>query len=246
MNRVHLTPQQLAFMDTFGYLAFPGLLTDCIDRIIEEFEAVFAAHGGGHAGADHDGKSRSCIVPFIDQSEYLSSLIDDPRINGIFTDLLGEDYNYLGSDGNFYVDDTNWHSDTDWSGVRRGKPPRIFYKLALYLEPLTGNNGSIRVIPGSHRWGDDFAEALQGTVRNSQDTLGIHGAEVPAIALETVPGDVSFLIRISNIAPGVGGRGDACLRSTAPPATMIVTYPFCAMRSVLLPAFGSTRSMVRP
>ena len=190
MNKLQLTPQQLAFMDTFGYLVFPGLLSDKIDRIIAEFESVFAAHGGGHNGKPHDGTARSCILPFVDQTEYLAALIDDPRIDGIFTSLLGADYNYLGSDGNFYVGDTNWHSDTDWSGRMRGKPPRIFYKLALYLDPVTATSGALRVIPGSQRYGDAFAEALQATLRQSPETLGIAGSQVPAIALESNPGDV--------------------------------------------------------
>jgi hypothetical protein len=190
MSKLQLTPQQLAFMDLFGYLVFPGLLSDKIERITEEFEAVFAAHGGGHNGKPHDGSARSCILPFIDQSEYLSALLDDPRVDGIFTSLLGDDYNFLGSDGNFYVGDTGWHSDTDWSGKMRGKPPRIFYKLALYLDPVTRETGALRVIPGSHRYGDSYAEDLQQRLRASRETLGITGAEVPAIALESQPGDV--------------------------------------------------------
>lgn len=190
MDKLQLTPQQIAFMDTFGYLVFPGLLRDKIDRIIEEFEGVFAAHGGGHNGKPHDGTARSCILPFVDQTAYLASLIDDPRIDGIFSSLLGDDYNYLGSDGNFYVGDTNWHSDTDWSGRMRGKPPRIFYKLALYLDPVTATSGALRVIPGSQRYGDAFAEALQATLRQAPEKLGIAGHQVPAIALESNPGDV--------------------------------------------------------
>lgn len=190
MNKLQLTPQQLAFMETFGYLVFPGLLRDKIDRIVEEFEGTFAAHGGGHNGKPHDGTARSCIVPFIDQNEFLSGLVDDPRVDGIFTSLLGADYNYLGSDGNFYVGDTNWHSDTDWSGKMRGKPPRIFYKMALYLDPVTASSGALRVIPGSQHYGDAFAEALQATLRMAPDKLGIAGSQVPAIALESNPGDV--------------------------------------------------------
>jgi hypothetical protein len=190
MNKLQLTPQQLAFMETFGYLVFPGLLNDKIDRIIEEFEGTFIAQGGGHNGKPHDGTARSCIVPFIDQNEYLSSLVDDPRVDGIFSSLLGEDYNYLGSDGNFYVGDTNWHSDTDWSGKMRGKPPRIFYKMALYLDPVTATSGALRVVPGSQHYGDEFAETLQATLRMAPDKLGISGAQVPAIALESNPGDV--------------------------------------------------------
>ena len=103
---------------------------------------------------------------------------------------MGEDYNYLGSDGNFYVGDTGWHSDTDWSGKHRGKPPRTFYKLAFYLDPVNVTSGALRVIPGSHRYGDSFAEELQRTLRQPPETLGITGDQVPAITLVSPPGDV--------------------------------------------------------
>lgn len=72
----------------------------------------------------------------------------------------------------------------------RGKPPRIFYKLALYLDPVTATSGALRVIPGSHHYGDQFAEALQATLRAAPDKLGIPGSQVPAIALTSNPGDV--------------------------------------------------------
>ncbi|MEM7030950.1 MAG: phytanoyl-CoA dioxygenase family protein [Chloroflexota bacterium] len=190
MEKIILTTQQLTFMDTFGYLIFPGLLHDRIEQITDEFERVFANRGGGHNGQQHNGTTRSCIVPFIDQSAYLSSLIDDPRVDGIFTSLLGPDYCYLGSDGNFYVGNTNWHSDTDWSGKMRGKPPRVFYKMALYLDPVTATSGSLRVIPGSQHYGDHFAELLQERLREAPDKLGVSGHEIPAIPLKSNPGDV--------------------------------------------------------
>lgn len=49
----------------------------------------------------------------------LCGLLDDARVDGIFASLLGDDYVYLGSDGNFYVGDTRWHSDSDWSVTNR-------------------------------------------------------------------------------------------------------------------------------
>jgi len=188
MTKLQLSPQELARMDIFGFLVFPGLLNDRIDRIVEEFEATFAQAGGYYK--PHDGSARSCILPFIDQTEYLASLIDDTRIDGIFSSLLGDDYNYLGSDGNFYVGSTNWHSDTDWSGRMRGKPPRTFYKMALYLDPVSASTGALRVIPGSHRYPDSFAQDLQAALLNPQENLGLSGDQVPAIALESNPGDV--------------------------------------------------------
>ena len=172
-DKIHLTSQQLAFMDTFGYLSFPGLLNDKIEAIQNAFEAIWTERGGGMDGKPHGGKMRSVIVPFIDQSEYLSGLLDDPRINGIFSSLLGEDFNYIGSDGNFYVGDTNWHSDLNWAGDEIGTPRLKYYKMAFYLDPLTRSSGALRVIPGSHRFGEAYAEGLEKQIRKSQDIWGI-------------------------------------------------------------------------
>ena len=147
-------------------------------------DRVWVDYDHGHKKKPHDGTARSCIVPFIDQNEYLSSLIDDPRIDGIFTSLLGDDYNYLGSDGNYYVGVTRWHSDGGWPR------PIVYYKLALYLDTLTEDTGAIRVMPGSHKYGDQYAELLQAQVRETNENWGISGNQVPAIAVETDPGDV--------------------------------------------------------
>lgn len=183
MPDLKLTDQQLAFFQTFGFLAFPGLLQDRIAEIIREFEAVFASRGGGHAGQPHAGKQRSCIVPFIDQNEILSSLLDDPRIRGIAASLLGEDFNFMPSDGNYYAGDTGWHSD-GWH------PETVHIKIAFYLDPLTRDTGCLRVIPGSHKIGDAFAESVNREIYSCQEKWGLPGRDVPAVALETVPGDI--------------------------------------------------------
>ena len=101
-------------------LYLSGLLDDQIDHIVEEFELVWTNHGSGHNGHIHNGTARSCTVPFINQSKYLSRLIDD-----IFASLLGDDYNYLGSDGTYYVGDTGWHSNGGW--LR----PIAYYNITL-------------------------------------------------------------------------------------------------------------------
>lgn len=185
MTPTRLTEQQLAQFNTFGYLGLPGLLTDKADRIIAEFETLWASHGGGHGGKPHDGTARSAMVQFLDQSEYLSTLLDDPRIHDIAASILGDDFNYMGSDGNFYAGDTKWHSD-GYGG--RGGLKHI--KFAFYLDPLTGDTGALRVIPGSHRVGEPFAEQLEKEIRKSDEIWGIPGSQVPAVALVTQPGDV--------------------------------------------------------
>ncbi|MDA1192903.1 MAG: phytanoyl-CoA dioxygenase family protein, partial [Candidatus Poribacteria bacterium] len=183
MSSTLLTEQQISFFETFGYVGFPGLLADRVGAIIEEFEALWARNGGGHFGQPHDEKRRSCIAQFIDHSEYLSSLLDDPRIKGIAESLLGDDYNYMGSDGNYYVGDTGWHSDGWHKDLRH-------IKIAFYLDDLTRDTGCLRVIPGSHRIEDAYAISLQQQAGKSRDLWGIGGADVPAVALETKPGDI--------------------------------------------------------
>ena len=178
-----LSEQQMAFYATFGFLHFPDLLRERIGAITEAFEAVFVNKGGGHNGQPHDGKARSCIVPFIDQSEYLSSLLDDPRILSIAASLCGDDFAYTGSDGNYYVGDTGWHSDTI-------SPQYPYVKIALYLDPLTRDTGALRVIPGSHLFGDRFADQVHRQIGRSEQFWECAGSDVPALALETQPGDV--------------------------------------------------------
>lgn len=179
-----LSAEQMSFFDTFGFLSFPNLLSDRVDRIIEEFEAIWAANGGGHNGKLHDGEKRSAILPFPDRSEYLSSLLDDPRIHDIASSICGEDFNYYGGDGNFYSGDTNWHSDG------YATRPVISIKIAFYLDKLTSTTGALRVIPGSHKIGDKFGLSLEEYVKDTETTLGMDPSEVPSQVLEITPGDI--------------------------------------------------------
>ena len=173
MDDLVLNEQQKNFFHTFGYLLFPGMLNDCIDEIIEEFESLFK-------DTEHDGSKRTCILPFADQRERLCALLDDPRLHGIFVSLLGADFDYTGSDGNYYVGDSAWHSDL-W------QTEPMLIKMAFYLDPLKRETGAIRLIPGSHCMGDRYAESLH-TMDASM--WGLEVRDVPAVAVETKPGDV--------------------------------------------------------
>ena len=202
---MRLKEQQLVYFGTFGFLKFPGLFADDICAITAGFEQIWAEHGGGHHGRPHDQHQRSALVPFIDQNEYMSSLLDDPRIVGIAGSLLGDDFNYTASDGNYYVGDTGWHSD----GYVDRKYKSV--KLAFYLDPVTKDTGCLRVIPGSHKFGDRFADALHDAapagskVNRCEDLWGITGADVPALALETEPGDLLMFNHSTKHASFGGG-----------------------------------------
>lgn len=172
-----LTDGQKRFFEDFGYLVLRQFLANDIGWITEEFEAVFRERQTKHVGTQ-----RSCIVPFIDQRERLCTLLDHPGIHQVLCDLLGDDFNYLAGDGNFYTGDTGWHPDGEHE---RG----LYLKAAFYLDPLTRDTGALRVIPGTHR-----KQAFEGTrVRKAggcKQHWGIEQKDVPCVALESTPGDL--------------------------------------------------------
>ena len=178
-----LSAQQLAFYRTFGFLRFPGLFAAEIDAITAAYDHVFA-----DSGRVHDHRQALYLIPFADRSEYLSGLIDDPRIAGPVASILGSDYNYATSDGNYYVGDSMWHSDQHLD------TPFHSVKVAFYLDPVTRDSGCLRLIPGSFNHGDAFSDGLHAVVpisaqNRSREVWG-HGSEVPAVAIESTPGDM--------------------------------------------------------
>lgn len=141
-------------------MVLPGLLAGDIGWITDEFEAVFQDRG-----VVHDGQKRSTVGPFIDQREKLCTLLDHPKIDALASLLLGEDFNYIAGDGNYYTGDTPWHSD----GFHRVGE---FVKIALYLDPVGRDTGALRVIPGSHRIDQENNWAARQSVR-SEESWGI-------------------------------------------------------------------------
>jgi hypothetical protein len=191
-----LTPKQIEFFEAFGFLHLPGLVADRIGEIFESFDQVWRERGGGHDGVPHDHRQRSVVAPFIDQHPALCALLDDSRIHSLACQLVGEDFNYMGSDGNLYAGDTSWHSDGWQSHIR-------FIKLAFYLDPLTPETGALRVIPGSHRVGDRYGEQLQRVL--TSDGFGVPGSAVPFWSVSVRPGDLMLFDHNTKHASFGGG-----------------------------------------
>ena len=183
---MELNEQQLRLFDTFGFFKFPGLFAEEINDIIIAFEQVWTDLGVTHDYTHHTHSNRT---DFVKRSESLSRLIDEPRVAGMARSILGDDFKYHTSDGHIFVGDTKWHGD---------KHPYPRYKLvrfAFYLDPIARDTGCLSVIPGTRHPGDVFSDAVHEVLPLSaksrpEEFWGILGPEVPAVALETRPGDV--------------------------------------------------------
>lgn len=178
---MELSPAQIRFFKSFGYLYFPQLFApDEIAWITEEFERSIQAYGNG---AQHDGSKRTMFGGPIEHRERLCTLVDDERIVGICNGVLGENFNYASGDGNYYSGDTGWHPDGNWGQL-------FSVKIAFYLDDLTRDTGCLRIIPGSHH-PNHFVRAEGIDLNNSVELFGIEPRDFPgSLALETTPGDL--------------------------------------------------------
>ena len=201
-----LSEAQLDYFNTFGFLKFSGIFKDDIAKITEEFETVWSESNGGHNNQQHDFKRRSAIFHFVDLNIFLSSLIDDIRIKGPVSSILGDDFNYSGSDGNLYVGDTRWHSDSPMTKKYRS------LKIAFYLDEVESDTGCLRVLPGSIHYGNTYADKLNEVIPSTgkddtNEMWGISQKQVPGFPIPSTPGDMlMFDHRIKHSSSGGDSR----------------------------------------
>jgi hypothetical protein len=185
--------QERNFFETFGFLVVPGAVHDELGWINSEFEQVFIDQN-----VVHDGTARTMIVGFIGRRQGLWRLLEHPVIEDLIECLLGPEPNYIGSDGNYYSGDTQWHADGNHKAG-------TFIKVAFYLDSVGKESGALRVIPGSHRLTDPEWEARQAAA--SQELWNVAGDLVPATVLPSEPGDlVVFNHNLMHSSWGGGNR----------------------------------------
>jgi len=200
-----LTPAQISFFHTFGYLHVPGYFASDIAWITAEYEAIWAAH----PELPHDGSVRTTYPGlFVGASRRLATLIEHPRMIAVCTALLGAGYGLQGGDGNRYAGDTDYHSDIGFDGWQNKSVARHL-KIAFYLDQLGRDSGALRVMPGTHRHGDAYAAAVERELTTpwEERPLRVSGRDLPAVAIENTPGDlVCFDHRIKHAAFGGSQR----------------------------------------
>lgn len=199
-----LTPQQVEFFETFGFLKLSGLFTpEETAGIAGGFEEVFEgyedpAREDVHVIKEsrlhtndrfHDNPRRYLIPHIVDRSPRLSWLNQDPRVRGIAQDLLGEGYESASSDGSLFFCETSWHPDFYMT-----KKERHHIKLSIYLESLRHDSGAIRVLPGTHFYMGEYHRRLwrlmQMTTEQIQERFGVSHDALPSYTIDTDPGDL--------------------------------------------------------
>jgi hypothetical protein len=185
-----LSSQQLAFFETFGFITIRGLFTEDMPRITRGFEEVFGDHPPVETREWLHFEDRRQIIPsFVDKSDDLRWLKDDPRVVGLISSIMRErPWEYAESDGNLFYCDSSWHPD-----IYAAPMTQYHVKLSFYLDPLRADTGAIRMLPGSNHHLTPYANTLLRTLQKPDDieaTYGVPVDQIPSWPLETDPGDL--------------------------------------------------------
>ncbi len=186
-----LTEQQIQHFETFGFLVRRHVFSnEEIDRLNEEFDKHLATIKG-----DFDQKKdlRSRKWPnwsnLNPETPYIANLLEDPRIYLPTEQLQGEDTVPVRSNANSFRHNTDWHPDSRQRHLR-------MLKNLVYLQPTTGDRGSLRLIPGSHKsplFDELIRIGLSKSDGNESKFLkesGMRGEDIPCYIFCSQPGDV--------------------------------------------------------
>ncbi len=214
-----LTQDEVEHFRTFGFVVRRQIFSaDDMAGLTGEFDDVLAEARGYEP---FDGRQRQSVQPFVERRKLLTDVVADDRIYLPLQQLLGEGFVWVGSDGNLYVGDTEWHGDR-FQGTDGDHLPWDYesIKVVFYFDPVRADTGCLRVIPGSQRqeMGDrlEFMWRLGGPRRAKP--FGLDPEDVPCAALESDPGDVVFFSQGMAHASFGGGAGRRMLALSLMPA----------------------------
>lgn len=184
-----LTEDQINHFRTFGFIILRQAFSpEEVETVSAQADEVWAQELGHMPTAEEP----ISMAPFFELHPSLINMIEDDRIYGPMTQLLGQDMIWSGSEG---VQGTmtkrpyhHWHAD-------RPGPIELGYlriKIMMYLIPMRKDAGALRVIPGSHRspLHEELMAFQQSHTLDAPNFFGVKGADVPAYPAETDPGDL--------------------------------------------------------
>ncbi len=201
------TANELARFETFGFVVLRGFLGR------EELAAFAAEFDLGLARARKEmsrkgGRRQLNWSNLGPDTPRLAGLLEDPRFVGAAEQLYGGGaVGHYANSNSFDGEQTEWHPDT--ADLRRRG-----VKFAFYLQPLDGNTGALRLVPGSHR--DPLHSAiaalpLKQSIDGVANEEGLPTDEVPAFAARSEPGDViAFDNRVWHASWGGGSDRRMC------------------------------------
>lgn len=154
-----LGPEQVEHFERHGYVTLPAVFSadeiHQLDRQLDDLVAGGDIHSDRVIAEPGSAEIRS-IFAFHEGSDGLADVPADERLAGVARQLLGSDVYIHQSRVNrkpgFRGKDFQWHSDFETWHTEDGMPRMRCLSAVVQLTDNEPWNGSLLVMPGSHRW----------------------------------------------------------------------------------------------
>ncbi|MEU6481009.1 phytanoyl-CoA dioxygenase family protein [Streptomyces sp. NPDC047017] len=163
-------------LQVFGFAHLRQAAADAVGALERGFDGLI------DLPADGLPEERVTEFDILTELPALGLLSRSAWVRGICEAYFGRRHRIITSDANALVGDSYWHSDGFYNTP--------FLRFVLYLDATAHDTGALRFLPGSHRADNGWpGEPTRHVIRHRQD-LGLDGGDVPAVVVESRPGDV--------------------------------------------------------
>jgi len=157
-----MTDEEKLRLDTDGYLVLENLMdASLLDTVRQRVEELFE-HEGAQAGAEFKLEPHARrLANLVDKGEVFERVIETPRILDCMEHVLGPRFKL----SSLNVRSADPHNGTSQplhadSGAVADDRGYWVCNSVWMLDAFTEQNGAIRMVPGSHRWGVAPQQAL--------------------------------------------------------------------------------------
>ncbi|MBC7528085.1 MAG: phytanoyl-CoA dioxygenase family protein [Chthonomonadaceae bacterium] len=176
-----MTDEQRLFFEANGYLVIPNALSpeelETVREVADRAEAVWRADPT-RPGLRKPNQDQ--IQAPIEYDQVLLDLLAHPKVFPIAWELLGDDISMI--DNDYFITPPHskshalWHHDSGQVGIYHPRST-LMVKAFYLLSDVPEGGGGTAVIPGSHRFQNDF---VLPQVENPDEMPGLVGLAYPA------------------------------------------------------------------
>jgi ectoine hydroxylase-related dioxygenase (phytanoyl-CoA dioxygenase family) len=172
-----ITPNEARRLDERGFVVLPNFFSELIAPLRKRVEELYAEEGE-RAGSEFKQEAGSRrLANLVDKGEVFQQVIAHPGVLPYVRHVLGEEFKL--SSLNARSVNPRWteaqplHADMAAVADERGY---WVCNIVWMLDDITAENGPIRAVPGSHRWGKLPSEAGGDLMAPHPDEILITGS----------------------------------------------------------------------
>jgi hypothetical protein len=150
-----MTAAEIEQLDEQGYLVLPGFMSrGVLDELRERTEQLFEEEGENAGSEFRKEPGSRRLANLVAKGEVFERMVSMPEILGYIAAVLGPEFKLCSLNArsaNPHAEESQQPLHVDMAAIADDKGYWVCNTLWM-LDDFTRENGSLRVIPGSHRW----------------------------------------------------------------------------------------------